>query len=70
MTVLENASSNLTNQPNKTSPLRVVVVRSVKLVAKAGSSSGTQRKGNSAVGSHYQATAGEETENFTCAAVQ
>jgi hypothetical protein len=32
----------------------------VKLVAEAGDSSGTQRKGTSAVGSGYQATASED----------
>jgi hypothetical protein len=39
--------------------LRVEVVRSEKLVAEAGDSSGTQRKGKSDVGRSYQATAVE-----------
>jgi hypothetical protein len=40
--------------------LRVAVVRSEKLIAEAGVSSGTQRKGTSAVENRYQATASED----------
>jgi hypothetical protein len=51
------------------SRLRVAVVRSEQLVAEAGGSLGTQRKGMSAVGSRYQATASEDWEDFMCAVV-
>jgi hypothetical protein len=40
--------------------LRVTVVRSEKLVTEAGDTEGTQRKGTSAAGSRYQATASED----------
>jgi hypothetical protein len=39
--------------------MRVAGVRSKKMVAEAGDSSGTKRKGKSTVGSHYEATARE-----------
>jgi hypothetical protein len=42
------------------SQLRVPVLRSERLIAEAGDSSGTQRKGNAAVESCYQATASED----------
>jgi hypothetical protein len=40
--------------------LRFAVVRSKKLVAKAGEISGTQRKRNVRFGSSYQVTASED----------
>jgi hypothetical protein len=49
--------------------LRVAVVRSEKQVAEVGDRSGTHRKGMSAVGSHYQAMANEDWEDFMCAVV-
>jgi hypothetical protein len=49
--------------------LRVAVVRSEKLVAETGGSSGTQRKGNVHRWSCYQATATEDWEDFLCAVV-
>jgi hypothetical protein len=45
---------------NLTLTLVESVERSEKLVAEAGESSGTQRRGKSAVGNHYQATASED----------
>jgi hypothetical protein len=45
------------------------VVRSEKLVAVAWEISGIQRKGNVSCGSHYQATASEDLEEFICTVV-
>jgi hypothetical protein len=49
--------------------LKVAVVRNEKLAAVTGDSSGTQRRGTSAVGSRYQATAIEDWEYFMYAVV-
>jgi hypothetical protein len=60
MTLLVKASTNLTNRPK----LGVAVVGSEELVAEARDSSGTQRRGTSAVGNRYQVTTSEE--NYVC----
>jgi hypothetical protein len=49
--------------------LRVAVTRNEKLIAEAGDSSGTQKKGNVRCLSRYQATASEDLEDFMCAVV-
>jgi hypothetical protein len=50
------------------SQFKTAVVRS-KVLAEAAKSSGTRREGTSAVGSRYQATASENSEDFMCAVV-
>jgi hypothetical protein len=48
------------------SQLRFAAVRSEKLVAEAGDSPGTQRKGNVQRWSRYQATASEDRRLYMC----
>jgi hypothetical protein len=52
---------------SRLSQLRDAVVRSEKLVAEAGDSTGTQGKGMSVVERRYQATVSEDWEESLCA---